>query len=121
MALLETIRTALITAGVVTDAWPCFVGYMPDVGNCIALYYTGGFAPNTHLGETRLPTFQVSVRSEMLDHAGAETKIRAVFAALENTTPTGVYLLHAMSEPLQWNDAQNRTVFSQNYRTVVAA
>lgn len=120
MGLLETVRTALTTANVVTDAWPCFIGYVPDVGQAITLYYTGGFAQDTHLGESRRPTFQVSVRAGMLDHSGAEAKIRAAFTALENTNLSGVYLLHAMSEPLQWNDAQNRTVFSQNYRAVVA-
>jgi hypothetical protein len=84
------------------------------------LYLTGGFPQDTHQGETRRPTFQVAVRGDELGYAAAEAKIRAAYAAIENANLTDVYLLHAMSEPLQWNDAKNRTVFSQNYRAVVA-
>ena len=120
MGLLETVRTALTTASVVDGSWPCFIGYTPDVGQCVTLFYTGGFAQDTQQGETRRPTFQVAVRGGMLDHAAAEAKIRAAFTALENQNLSGVFLLHAMSEPLQWNDGANRTVFSQNYRAVVA-
>jgi hypothetical protein len=120
MGLLETIQSALTTAGVASADWPCFIGYTPDVGPAITLYYTGGFAQDTHQGETRRPTFQVAVRGDELGYAATEAKIRAAFAALENANLSGVYLMHAMSEPLQWNDAKNRTVFSQNYRAVVA-
>lgn len=121
MPLLETIRTALTTAGVVTDAWPCFIGFVPDVGRAVTLYYTPGFAQDTQQGETRRPTFQLAVRADMLEHAECEAKIRAAMVALENQDLSGVRLLHAMGEPGQWNDAQNRTCMSVNFRAVVDA
>lgn len=121
MPLLETIRTALTAAGVVTDAWPCYIGFVPDVGQAVTLYYTGGFAQDTHAGDNRLPTFQLAVRSCLLDHSACETKIRAAMVALENQDLSGVRLLHAMGEPGQWNDAQNRTCMSVNFRAVVDA
>lgn len=120
-SILETVRTALTTAGVVTDGWPCYIGYMPDVGRCLTLIGTGGFPQDTHDARNRMPTFQVSVRSEMLEYAECAAKIEAARAALENADLSGVRLLHAMSEPLQWNDARNRTVMSLNFRTVVDA
>ena len=120
MGLLETVRTALVTASVVTDAWPCYIGYVPDVGRAVTLYFTGGFPQDTQQGETRRPTFQLAVRAETLEHAECEAKIRAAWAALENQDLTDVYLLHAMTpDPLQWNDASNRTCMSINFRAVV--
>ncbi len=121
MPLLETVRTALVTAGVVTDAWPCFIGYAPDVGQAITLYRTGGFAQDTQQGETRRPTFQVTVRAGQLEHAECEAKITAAMVALENQDLSGVRLIHAMGEPGQWNDAENRTCMSVNFRAVVDA
>lgn len=121
MPLLETVRAALVTAGVVTDAWPCFIGYVPDVGQVITLYLTPGFAQDTQQGETRRPTFQLAVRADMLSHAECEAKIRAAMVALENQDLSNVYLLHAMGEPGQWNDASNRTCMSVNFRAVVTA
>lgn len=121
--LLDTVRTALTTAGVVTADWPCYIGYAPDDdGRYVTLISTGGFAQDTHDSRNRLPTFQVSVRAGMLEHAECTAKIEAARAALENVVDlTEVRLLHAMGEPLQWNDALNRTVMSLNFRAVVDA
>lgn len=120
--LLDTVRTALTTAGVVTADWPCYIGYAPDDGSrYLTLIPTGGFAQDTHDARNRLPTFQVSVRAGLLEFAECVAKIEAARAALENADLTEVRLLHAMSEPLQWNDARNRTVMSLNFRAVVDA
>lgn len=121
-SLLETVRTALTTAGVVTTDWPCYIGYAPDDdGRYVALIGTGGFQQDTHDARNRLPTFQVSVRAGMLEYAECTAKIEAARSALENQDLSGVRLLHAMGEPLPWNDARNRTVMSLNFRAVVDA
>lgn len=116
--LLETVRTALVTAGVSSASWPCYIGYMPDdADQGIGLYLTGGFAQDTQQGDNVWPTFQVTVRVGQLDHATCEAKAWAVFNALENQNLSGVFLLHAMnSAPGQWNDAKNRTNMSFNFR-----
>lgn len=122
MGLLETVRTALTTAAVVTSGWPCYIGYAPDDGGrYISLFLTGGFPQDTHQRNNRLPTFQLAVRAGQFEHAECEAKMQAAWAALENQSLSGVRLIHAMSEPLQWNDAQNRTVLSLNFRTVIDA
>ena len=55
------------------------------------------------------------------EHAECEAKITAAMVALENQDLSGVRLIHAMGEPGQWNDAENRTCMSVNFRAVVDA
>ncbi len=122
MGLLETVRTALVTSGVASASWPCYIGYTPDdVNQVMTLYYSGGFAQDTQLGDNVLPTFQLTIRAGQLDHATCEAKAWAAFNALENQSLSGILLLHAMnSAPAQWNDAENRTNMSFNFRAVIA-
>lgn len=124
MSLLETVRTVLTTAGVVTSAWPCYVGYTPDdTDQAISLQLTGGFQQDTMQNENLLETFQVRVRAGALQFSTCETKWRAMFDALQDVDlgANDINLIQAMaSGPLSWTDAKNRTNMSANFRVVRA-
>lgn len=126
MSLLETVRTALITAGVATSgsgsAWPCYIGYAPDdQDQLISLEFTGGFPQDTQQGENTIETFQLRVRAGYLLHSTCETKCRAAFNALENADLTGVNLIQALnSGPLSFLDTKNRPNMTVNFRVVRA-
>lgn len=125
-APLDAVAAKLVSAGVAsgsgTGVWPVFVGWVPDLPNqAIGLQATGGFPQDTHAGENLLPTFQVLVRAAEWEYAACNTKWSAMFAALQDATITGVYLIQAMaSGPMSFVDAKNRMCMTVNFRMVIA-
>lgn len=124
-ATLYRVQAKLLSAAVstgTTGAWPCFVGYVPDLPDqMIGLQFTGGFPQDTHEGENLLETFQLFVRGGEQAHSTVYDKWKAAFDALENSDITDLRLIRAMaSAPLSFSDARNRQCMTANFNVVRA-
>lgn len=100
MALLDDVKTVLITASVgVTDTssedeWAIHLGRMPDdQSQVISIVELPGGQPET-VWQVDYPSFQIHVRGKPYEYDIARTKIQAVFNALHNedsTTSPGTF------------------------------
>ncbi len=126
MSTMETVRAALVTAGVIdgTD-WAGYIGYIPDdQDQVIGLVPTGGFPQDTHGGENGHPTFQVTVRAGRNEYATARAKWLDMYHALHdaNLSASNIWLIQAYTtDPIQMQDGNNRPSFVTNFRVIRAA
>lgn len=120
--LLDDLKTYLSQqSGLVTTAWPLYLGYLPDDNDqVIGLFETGGFPPDTLLRENELVTFQMRVRAARFDYVIARRKWQDLFNALQDSQPAAGYaLVQAMhSGPLEFGDPMGRCNFTANFRCV---
>lgn len=94
MALLEDMRTRLVTAGVGTAGTDLFIGRgLPDTPDaCVAVECYGGEQPIDTFGQAvgtaaiQRPRIQVAARAKTF--TAAETKAKAAYAALHNFNGT---------------------------------
>jgi len=126
MSTMETVRAALVTAGVIDETnWVAYIGYIPDdQDQVIGLVPTGGFPQDTHGGENGHPTFQVTVRAGRNEYATARAKWLDMYHALHdaNLSASNIWLIQAYAtDPIQMLDGNNRPSFVTNFRVVRAA
>jgi len=126
MSTLESVKAALVTAGVITGTdWAGYIGYMPDdQDQVIGLVPTGGFPQDTHGGENGHPTFQVTVRAGRNEYATARAKWLAMYHALQDANLSGssIWLIQAYAtDPIFAQDGKNRPNFISNFRVTRAA
>lgn len=124
MTLAEQIATYLQTAGVGTLATNLFYSALPDTDSgdfCVGVFDTGGPQPDKYL-PTKVPTFQVFVRSTTYD-TGREKldDVRAALHQLQNQTlvtgQTYFYYILAQSEGghIGVNPDNGKNEFSINF------
>ena len=125
---LDDVRDYLTAQGVVTSAWPAYIGYLPDDADCmIGLFATGGYPADTLSRENSRPTFQTVVRGPEFGYSATHDKWEEVFDALQDAaqmsgSPTllpGVAFIQAMmTEPLVFPDPKRRLKFISNWRAL---
>lgn len=123
--LLDEIGTYLTNQGVVGGAtgWTLAKAYMPpSPDQVVALFETGGFAPELPVDLDR-PTFQVRVRGTKMDYPGARAKIDQVVTELHKFqgTLSGVYyvMIAAMQSPMPLGyDENERPELAVNFRAL---
>lgn len=82
--LTAEVKAKLVAAGL-TTGYEVLRNAMPATPNkVIALFDSGGFAPEHFMGASPIeePGLQVRVRGEVKDSEGPDTTIKAIFAAL---------------------------------------
>ena len=122
MALLDDIETALSVAGLPGSGWALKKSYMPDSPDkVIVIYETGGFEPAQSPGlGARYPTFQAAVRGEKFGYAAAQTKLEAVYAALNNGAVSGLTYCYAMNSgpSMRGYDGKERPILAYDFKTM---
>ena len=118
--LLDDLYTYLTAqSGLITTAWPLFLGYIPDESDqCVALFETGGMPPDTLNRENERVTFQMRVRGNRFDYATVRRKWQDVFEALQDSSPTSAYafIQAAHLGPLEFGDPSGRVNMTANFR-----
>jgi len=118
--LLDDLYTYLTQqSGLVTTAWPMYLGYLPDeTDQCMGLFETGGFPADTLMRENERVTFQMRVRGGRLDYQTVRRKWQDVYNALQDSHPAAGYaLVQSMAAgPLVFNDPSGRINMTANFR-----
>ena len=118
--LLDDLYSYLTTqSGLITTAWPLYLGYLPDeTEQCVGLFETGGYPPDTLGRENERVTFQMRVRALRFDYSAGRRKWQDVFNALQDSQPAAGYAyVQAMHlGPMEFADPSGRVNFTGNFR-----